>query len=100
MASAPGPLSVALPKRLRDRLAVEARKRGLPLSTAVRVLVAERVRDLDEAAELSAVDQWQRAQAWRTWEDVQSGGAAEATSAEIDKDFEAAIARVRRRPRT
>ncbi len=92
-----GPLSVALPPELRRRLALEAKRRGLPLSTAVRVLVAERVRELDEAAELSAADQWQRAQAWSGWDEVRRGEAAEATPEDVDKEFEAARRRLRKR---
>ena len=99
MASSPGPLSVVLPKDLRERLMLEARRRGLPLSTAVRMLVAERMREIEEAAELSDADKWQRAEAWSTWKKLRSGDASEASSAELDRDFAAALARARRKKR-
>ena len=91
------PLSVVLPKALRERLSREARKRGLPLSTAVRMLVAERVRELDESAELSAADQWQRAQAWSEWERLRSGDAPEVPATDLARDFDRALARRTRR---
>jgi hypothetical protein len=93
------PLSIVLPKALRERLTREARKRGLPLSTAVRMLVVERVREIDEAAELSAADQWQRAQAWSEWEKLRAGDVGEVTRDELERDFEQAIARGARRSR-
>lgn len=94
-----GPLSVVLPDALRERLVAEARKRGLPLSTAVRVLVAERVKELDEDEELTLADRWQREQAWSTWETLRAGAIEEASRREIDGDFEAALRTVRRRSR-
>jgi hypothetical protein len=84
------PLSVVLPQALRERLEREAKKRGLPLSTAVRTLVAERVQEIDEAAELGAADRWQRAQAWRDWEKVGSGQMAEVTREELMAELAAA----------
>lgn len=91
------PLSVVLPEALRERLEREAAKRGLPLSTAVRALVAERVQEIDEAAELGAADMWQRAQAWRDWEKVRSGQMAEVTRAELMAELEAPPSRRARR---
>ena len=75
------------------RLEREARRRGLPLSTAVRVLAVERMRELEEAAELSAADQWQRAQAWREWERVRAGDASEVTHDELMAEFRPAARR-------
>jgi predicted DNA-binding protein len=94
-----GPLSVVLPDALRERLEHEAKKRGLPLSTAVRALVAERVREIDEAAELSAADQWQRAQAWRDWEKVRAGEMAEVTRDELLQELGAPSSPRRRKAR-
>lgn len=97
--SSAGPLSVVLPKALRERLSIEARKRGLPLSTAVRTLVAERVREIDEASALSAADQWQRSQAWATWEQLEKGALEEVTRDDLAKDFASALARRARKAR-
>ena len=91
------PLSVVLPEALRERLEEEAKKRGLPLSTAVRTLVAERVQEIDEAAELGEADKWQRAQAWRDWEKVRSGQMAEVTREELMAELETSRRRRTRR---
>jgi hypothetical protein len=91
------PLSVVLPEPLRERLEREARRRGLPLSTAVRALVAERVREIDEAAELTAAEQWQRAQAWSEWERVRSGASAEVEWDELMAEFSRAPRRAARK---
>jgi siroheme synthase (precorrin-2 oxidase/ferrochelatase) len=39
------------------------------MSPALRVLVAERLRELAEEADLTRAERWQRAQAWASWED-------------------------------
>jgi hypothetical protein len=91
------PLSVALPADLRARLAEEGRRRQLKLSSVVRVLAAERLREIDSEAELSDAHQWQRARAWATWRAVHEGDRREVARAEIDRDFARAIERVARR---
>lgn len=92
-------MSIVLPSPLRRIVAVEAKRRGLKLSTAIRVLVSERIREIEEAEELTHAEQWQRAQAWATWEKVQSGDRREASEAEIEAVFDRALARSRRRRR-
>jgi len=94
-----GPLSIVLPRALRERLEREARKRGLPLSTAVRALVAERVTEIDEGAELTAADQWQRAQAWRDWEKVRAGTMDEVEPEELMAELRTSAAPRTRRKR-
>lgn len=91
-----GPLSVVLPSPLRRNLAAEAKRRGLKVSTTVRVLVSERIREIEEAQELTEVERWQRAQAWATWEKIQAGDRREVSDAEIEAVFERALARSRR----
>lgn len=85
--TARGPVSVVLPSPLRGTVATEAKRRGLKLSTAIRVLVSERIRDIEEAEELTQAEQWQRAQAWATWEKIQSGDRREVSDAEIEAVF-------------
>lgn len=93
------PLSVVLPADLRARLEEEARKRHVKLSTVVRVLAAERVQELDAAAELSASDRWQRDQAWATWERLRAGDRREVSRDELEADVVRAKRRAaRRRP--
>ena len=65
----------------------------MPLSTAVRQLVVERVREIDQASELSAAEQWQRAQAWSEWEKLRSADAGEATREDLASEFEHALRR-------
>ena len=100
------PVSVALAMDLRRAIAAEAKRRGLKLSTALRVLAAERLEELREAEELSRAHQWQRAEAWATWQQVAAGGVAaarrEATVTDLDAVFDAAarpgkVAKPRRR---
>ena len=83
--SSPTPVSVLLPPELRERVERQARKRALKFSTAVRVLVEERLRDLDDAEELGRAEEWQRAQAWATWEAVQSGQEREVSWDELEE---------------
>jgi hypothetical protein len=93
------PLSVLLPADLRARLADEARRRHLKLSSVVRVLAAERVAQIDASEELSAAQEWQRDQAWAAWDALRGGDRREATRADIDRDFDRAAARAARRQR-
>ena len=62
----------ALPDDLRKEVEREAVKRGLGLSPALRVLVAERLREIADEAELTRAERWQRAQAWASWEDAKN----------------------------
>jgi hypothetical protein len=87
------PVSVVLPAELKRRLRAEAKKRGLKLSPAVRVLLGERLRDLAEAERLTRAEEWQRAEAWSAWERLKAGEQEEVSRAEIDAEFDAARAR-------
>ena len=62
-----------LPVELRERLASEAKKRKLKMATAARVLLDERIAELEDAELLSQAEEWQRAQAWATWEKIKAG---------------------------
>ena len=93
-AGSKGPVSVVLPADLRREVEREAAKRGLGLSPALRVLVAERLRELAEEAELTRVERWQRAQAWASWE---QGSDAPASWEDVEATFAAARRPPRRR---
>ena len=93
-----GPVSVVLPVVLRTRIEAEARKRGLKLSPIIRVLVSERIRQIDESAGLTQAEEWQRAQAWATWERLRAGDRREVSKTQIDAAFGRAL-RPRRRTR-
>jgi predicted DNA-binding protein len=62
------PVSVMLPAELRARLGKQARKRSLKLSTAMRTLLEERLRELEDEDQLSRAEEWQRKQIWAAWE--------------------------------
>jgi hypothetical protein len=85
---------VVIPTDLKKRVAAEAKRRGLELAPAVRLLLAERVDELEDAARLSRAEEWQRAEAWATWERMKAGDVREASQAQIDLEFEAARAQV------
>jgi hypothetical protein len=93
-ASDKGPLSVPLPNELRARLARQASARGLKMATAARVLLDERLRDLEDAHELSQAEEWQRAQAWATWEAIQAGDRRDVPMEEFRAVTEQALARL------
>ncbi len=92
-----GPLSVQLSATERGRLAAHAKKRRLKVATAARVFLDEHLSELDDRAELSAVDEWQRAQAWATWEKIKAGDVREASEEDIRAVFDAARRRLARR---
>ena len=85
-----GPLSVQVPTALRRRLERQATRRRLKLATAARVFLDEHVTELEDAAQLSAAEEWQRAQAWATWEKIKAGDTRWVTDAELDTVFDKA----------
>ena len=91
-----GPVSVVLPVDLKARIQAEARKRGLKLSPVIRVLVSERIHQIDESAGLTRAEEWQRAQAWATWERLRAGDRREVSKSQIDADFGRALRRRQR----
>ncbi|WP_437730616.1 hypothetical protein [Sorangium sp. So ce1335] len=91
-----GPVSVVLPADLRARVQAEAKKRGLKVSPAIRVLLSERVQELDDAEQLSRAEEWQRAQVWAVWERMKAGEHDEASRQEIDAVFDEALRGARR----
>lgn len=82
-----GPVSVVLPRDLKAQVAAEAKRRGLKLSPAVRVLVAERLREIAEEETVSRAEAWQRAQAWASFERLREGEAAEASREALARVF-------------
>lgn len=89
-----GPLSVPLPSDLRERLARQASARGLKMATAARVLLDERLRDLEDARELSQAEEWQRAQAWAVWDAIQAGDDRDVPMEEFQRVTEQALGRL------
>jgi len=93
-----GRLSVHLPPDLKRRLRAQATKRRLDVATAARVFLDEHMSELESAAELSAAEEWQRAQAWATWDKIKAGGLREATAEELHQVFDRARQRLGRGP--
>lgn len=89
------PLSVALPADLRTRLSVEAKRRKLKVATTARVLIDERIGELEGEAELSKAEEWQRSQAWATWEKIKAGDVREVSWERLEDETRKAIERVR-----
>ena len=81
----------------RRRLAAHAKQRRLKVATAARVFLEEHLTELEDRAELSAAEEWQRAQAWATWEKIKAGDVREASEADIKAVFDAARRRLARR---
>lgn len=95
-----GPLSVTVSDGLRRRLAQQAKRRDLKLATAARVLMAERLDELDEAEVLRKAEEWQREQAWATWERFKAGDRREVSWGQLKRDTERALERARAKARS
>lgn len=61
------PFSLRLPPPLRQRIRQYAKARQLEEATAARVLMAERLSEVEAADELARADAWQLAQAQEAW---------------------------------
>lgn len=61
------PFSLRVPPPLRQRIRRYAQSRQLEEATAARVLMAERLNEVEAADELARADAWQLAQAQEAW---------------------------------
>jgi predicted DNA-binding protein len=82
-----GPMSVPLPRELRKRLEAYAVKRQLKLATAARALIDERLTEVEDQVQLTEAEEWQRAQAWGTWEKLKEGRQGTVSRAEVMSVF-------------
>ena len=89
-------MSLRFPPALRARVKRFAKKRGLEEATAVRLLCAERLEELDLAAEARQSADWQDEQAIRVWEKALREETKVAPDDALDKVFATARQRVRR----
>lgn len=80
-------MSVPLPRELRRRLEAYAVSRQLKLATAARSLIDERLREVEDQLRLTEAEEWQRAQAWATWEKVKEGRGRTISRAEVMSVF-------------
>jgi hypothetical protein len=86
---------VPLPAELRDRLVAQAQLRKLKLATTARVLLDERLRELEDAAALSDAEEWQRREAWRTWQKIEGRDLRDVPIHRFDDHTQAALSRAR-----
>lgn len=87
-----------LPRGLSVRLAAQARLRGIEMEAAACTLIDERLRDLEDASALDAARRWQSQQARSTLDRLRAGDDAEASEAEIEAEFDAALRGAGARP--
>jgi len=80
-------ISVRLSPTQWRRLVVHAKKRQLKVAAAARAFLDEHLSELESHAELMAAEEWQRAQAWATWEKIKAGDAREASLEELRAIF-------------
>ena len=67
------PFSLRVPAPLRERIRRYAKQRQLEEATAARVLMAERLTEVEAADELARADAWQLAQAQEAWRALRRG---------------------------
>lgn len=89
-----------MPAALRKRLSNEAKRRKLKLATTARVLMEERIAQLQDQAELRRAEEWQRGEAWATWDKIKAGDTREVSLEQLERETMAAIERMRGRART
>lgn len=87
------PISVPFPRELKERAQRYAKEHNLQLAAAVRVLVTDHLDEIEDAALLSRAEEWQRAEAWATWEKTRSGDRPSVSRDEIVRAFAPARAR-------
>lgn len=86
---------------LRKRLSGEAKKRKLKVATTARVLIDERIRELEDEAQLRRAEKWQLAQVLATLEKIDAGDRRWVSMKRMEADARRAFAeakgRIRRR---
>lgn len=84
-----------MPTPLRARLRKFAEERGLGESDALRLVVSERLDEVDSDRELLAAERWQFKQAYATAQRILEGKEKFVEQREIDQIFERARTRLR-----
>ncbi len=88
------PISVRFPPALRLRTERFAATSHLGLATAIRTIVGEYLDDLDARKSLTRAEEWQRAQAWATAQDLRADEVPETSLSDLRRDQEEALARL------
>jgi hypothetical protein len=89
---------VTVSAALRERLALQAAKLRLAPAAAAEIFLDEHVRELEEAETLSQAEEWQRAQAWATWEKIQAGDHEDVPLGRFREHAARALAEIDERP--
>ena len=93
------PINFRMPTRLRDRLRRFAEERGLGESDALRLVVSEKLDEVESERELQVAERWQFKQAYATARRILEGKEPLVDRSEVDRVFEEARARLRSRRR-
>lgn len=64
------------------------------MATAARVLLDERLRDLEDSRDLSRAEEWQRSQAWSVWEAIEAGDRRDVPMDDFREATEQALGRL------
>ena len=89
------PINFRMPTPLRARLRKFAEERGLGESDALRLVVSERLDEVESDRELLAAERWQFKQAYSSFHRIVRGEEKLAEPDEIERSFERALARAR-----
>lgn len=91
------PLTIRLPRSLRDRAEAYARTRRMPLAGALRTVIGEHLDEIAQDEHLTRAQRWQRDQAWASAQSIADGTARPVGWERLRADHVAALARSRRR---
>lgn len=91
------PINFRMPTALRSRLRRFAEERGLGESDALRLVLSERLDEMESDRELQVAERWQFKQAWATAQRIHAGKEGFVDQRQIDQIFERARARLRSR---
>ena len=84
---------------LRKRLFNVAKKRKLKVATTARLLIDERIGELEDDAQLRRAENWQTEQAWATWKKIEAGDRRWVSLKESEADARRAFAEAKGRTR-
>lgn len=89
-------MSLRVPAALRERLDRYADAMDLEEATAARLLIAERLNELELGREMALAEEWQLAQIQRPWRDLRRGRLEIAAPSALKDIFRTARKKLRR----
>lgn len=93
------PLSVTLPPDLRKRLSGVAKRRKLKVATTARVLIDERISEIEDEAQLQRAERWQLKQTLTTVKRIHAGDHRWVSMKQMEADARRAFAEAKSRTR-